>query len=75
VVDDEEDIREILIRQLARLEPDCRAIEAPCGRDALKAIDEADVDVALLDVMMPDLNGLEVLREIRRRFSRAELPW
>ena len=74
VVDDEKEIREILVRQLTRLEPDCRAIEAPCGRDALRSIDETDVDVVLLDVMMPDLGGLEVLKEVRRRFSRAELP-
>ncbi len=44
------------------------------GRRALSLIDDHAFDVVLLDVMMPGLNGLEVLRILRRRHGAAELP-
>jgi two-component system, sensor histidine kinase and response regulator len=38
---------------------------ANCGQDALSALDKFDPDVILLDVMMPDLDGIEVCKRIR----------
>lgn len=37
------------------------------GRDALRAVEEFDPDVVILDIAMPDLNGWDVAREIRRQ--------
>ncbi len=63
VVDDVEDNRDILTRRLVRrgYEVD----EATGGYEALSKIDE-DIrfDLVLLDIMMPDLNGNEVLRRM-----------
>jgi len=36
------------------------------GHDGLRALQEADFDLAILDIMLPDINGLDVLRQIRR---------
>jgi sigma-B regulation protein RsbU (phosphoserine phosphatase) len=44
------------------------------GRHALKLLAEGKVDLVLLDVMMQDLNGLEVLEIVRASYSAAELP-
>ena len=44
------------------------------GNDALRRIEHDPFDVILLDVMMPGMSGLEVLREIRRTQSASELP-
>jgi diguanylate cyclase (GGDEF)-like protein len=72
VVDDVQDNRDILCRRLKRA--GFEAAEAIGGFDALKRLSEEEYDVVLLDVMMPDLNGLEVLKRIRAHRSAAELP-
>ncbi|GGJ44712.1 response regulator transcription factor [Deinococcus roseus] len=42
-----------------------RVLEAPCGQDALQVLRNGEVDLVVLDVMLPDLSGLEVLRKFR----------
>jgi two-component system, NtrC family, response regulator AtoC len=64
VVDDDSLLRKLIADQLARAEFD--AVPAAGGREALALLREADYDVVLLDIMMPDLSGLDALREIRR---------
>ncbi len=44
--------------------------EAGNGKDALKLIQEGDPDVAILDVRMPDMNGIEVLKKVRESGPR-----
>lgn len=65
VVDDEANIRRIVASYL-RAEG-FEVAEAGDGRAALAAFDRAEPDVVILDVMMPGLDGIEVLRELRRR--------
>ncbi len=72
VVDDDLSNRESLSRRLMRRGYDVATAEE--GPQALKLIDERQFDVILLDVMMPGMNGLEVLEQIRRTRSMAELP-
>ena len=64
VVDDEADIRRI-IRNLLESRG-YRVLEAPKGRLAVETIrKEPDIDLILLDIMMPELSGIEASREIR----------
>lgn len=64
VVDDEADIRRI-IRILLESQG-YRVLEAPNGRLAVETIrKEPDIDLILLDIMMPELSGIEASREIR----------
>jgi len=72
VVDDVADNRDILTRRLVRrgFEVD----EAVGGEDALVKIAANSYDVILLDVMMPDLNGNEVLKRIRMVYDKTRLP-
>ena len=44
------------------------------GRQALQLIQKNHFDLVILDVMMPDLNGYDVLKSIRQIRSRIELP-
>ena len=72
IVDDEEMNRDMLSQ---RLELKGYAVTAADdGRQALALIERHAFDLVLLDVMMPDLNGLEVLRLLRQRYAPAELP-
>lgn len=49
-------------------------ITAEGGEQALELVKEGDIDLVLLDIMMPRVSGIEVLREVRREHSIADLP-
>ena len=65
VVDDDADIRAVLRDRLDSLH--YQVFEAQCGRDALAFLEQQNVQMILLDVVMPDMDGLTVLGEIRKR--------
>jgi DNA-binding response OmpR family regulator len=69
VVDDEPIVREVVVRYLAR--EGHQTLEAADGSSARSAIERADPDLVVLDVMLPGTDGLELCRWIR---SRSELP-
>ena len=72
IVDDIADNRAVLSRRFVRR--GFEIIEADCGQEALRLIQEQPFDVVLLDVMMPDMDGMGVLRRIRQTFSASQLP-
>lgn len=51
-----------------------RVTQVSSGSDALARLDEKAFDLVLLDVVMPDMDGFEVCRRIRRRFNPQALP-
>ena len=65
VVDDEANIRRIITSYLRS--DGFEVAEASDGEAALAEFDRSSPDLVLLDVMMPGLDGIEVLRELRRR--------
>ena len=68
VVDDEADIRRII--RILLESRGYHVLEAPNGRLAVETIrKEPDIDLILLDIMMPELSGIEASREIRRLSS------
>jgi CheY-like chemotaxis protein/tRNA A-37 threonylcarbamoyl transferase component Bud32 len=72
VVDDNPYNREILAEQLTARGHQVLQVEG--GAEALAALDEQTFEAVILDVMMPGVDGLTVLRRIRQRFSLTELP-
>ena len=63
IVDDIEDNRRLLSRRFARR--GFKSIEADSGPTALDLIAQHTFDLVLLDIMMPGIDGIEVLRRIR----------
>ncbi len=63
VVDDVEDNREVLARRIQRLGHS--VVEATNGREALEQMRIDAFDLVLLDIMMPEMNGFQVLDHIR----------
>lgn len=72
VVDDSEPNRDALSRRLMRR--GYRVATAADGALALEMVERERFDLVLLDVMMPGLNGLEVLQRLRQTYAQAELP-
>jgi DNA-binding NtrC family response regulator len=65
VVDDEADTRDILRDRLEAL--GYHVLTAESGNECLDTLDRCSVQLVLLDVAMPGMNGLQVLGDIRRR--------
>ncbi|MGA2408991.1 MAG: response regulator [Candidatus Binataceae bacterium] len=72
VVDDDPDTVSILARHLQR--EGFVAIEAVSGAECLRIVREHPVDVILLDLMMPDMDGFEVCRALKEEAHTAEIP-
>lgn len=71
VVDDEPISLKLLEAILA---PEYVVLTALSGQDALKIIDEQDVDMVLLDIMMPGMHGLEVTKRLRADPNHSNIP-
>jgi len=72
VVDDNEMNRDILSRRLTRL--GYVVIVAENGQSALNKLLEHKFDLVLLDIEMPGIDGIAVLKLIRTTYSMSELP-
>jgi two-component system chemotaxis response regulator CheB len=71
VVDDSRIYRRLLVEVVSAFPGAQVAGEAADGVEALAALDRGHVDLVLLDVEMPNMDGLETLREIARRHPRT----
>lgn len=63
IIDDEDDLRNLLIK-LLRLE-EYNIYDAATGSDGLALTKRDDIDVAIVDVKLPDYNGIELLPKIK----------
>ena len=71
LVDDAQDQRETLKTILAGI--DCRLSEAASGAEALEFVLREKPDLTLMDVVMPDMNGFEVLRRLKQDPDNQDL--
>jgi adenylate cyclase len=72
VVDDKEPNRDLLSRRLEHEGHRCAT--AADGRQALEAIAKADFDLILLDILMPVMNGYQVLQYLKSDARLAQIP-
>ncbi len=72
VVDDIELNRSMLSRRLKKKGFEVEMAEG--GKEALEMLDNGAFDLVLLDIMMPDVSGYEVLEEVRKTRTPLELP-
>jgi len=63
IVDDEEIIRDLC----ARILKDYRILQAENGQEALELLDRTTADLILVDIMMPVMNGLDLLQKVKEQ--------
>jgi two-component system chemotaxis response regulator CheY len=65
LIDDDERVRTTLLRMLESLGHEATAVES--GSRGLELFDQGGFDLVITDIVMPDMEGLEVIMELRRR--------
>jgi CheY-like chemotaxis protein len=71
VVDDEDQVRKLI--RLVMEQEGHTVVEASNGKRATQRIQEAEIDLVISDVVMPDMDGLELIREIRRTYQGIKI--
>jgi len=74
IADDEPGILEMHARMVQAQAPDCRVVKAKNGREALSVLERERVDLVLLDLMMPELDGFGVLETMQTHAGMREVP-
>ena len=72
LIDDDEDLREALSEQLIMTE-DFDVFEAANGQDALVKVKEATYDIVILDVGLPDTDGRDLCRVMRKQGVKSPI--
>src|SRR6267142_471280 len=72
IVDDDPDIRRLVSYNLSQA--GFQVATAATGRAALEAVQKQSPDLIILDVMLPDIDGLEVCRTLRQRDHSRRIP-
>ena len=70
VVEDEPRLRELLLRALAGWGFDAQAVRS--GEEALRSADARPPEVVVLDLNLPGIDGLDLLRRLRERWPRVQ---
>jgi CheY-like chemotaxis protein/prolyl-tRNA editing enzyme YbaK/EbsC (Cys-tRNA(Pro) deacylase) len=73
IVEDEADTNRLLCELLQREGLSCRGVEE--GRKALEAAAQTRPAAILLDLMLPDMSGWELVQQLRRQGSLKRIPW
>lgn len=69
LITDDEIMNIKMVKVIMKDEPQYRIIGAGGGKEALDILEKEQVDLILLDVMMPDMDGFETLKEIRAKYD------
>ena len=71
LVDDETEFSETLIKRMKKRNVDITGVRS--GEEALQTLDQGPIDVVILDVRMPGMDGIETLRVLKKRHPLIEV--
>lgn len=74
IAEDNEHNFQALKRVLAEVLPDCEVIHAPGGNAIVQMVAKEKPTLVLMDISMPDMDGIEATTLIRKKHSRKDLP-
>ena len=73
IVEDESDLR-LMTRMILESRPGFQVLEAESGAEALALLDRAEIDLVLLDIRLPDMEGWSILERLTEQGRFPELP-
>ena len=71
VVDDDEQVRRVLKRKLEQCHYD--VCDAANGKEAIKALEAVPFDLVLTDIVMPETDGIETVRYVRKHHPHVKV--
>ncbi|WP_035216050.1 response regulator [Desulfobulbus elongatus] len=71
LVDDESEFKEVMQRHLSRM--GIRLSVSECCLDALELLEAQPIDVVIMDMNMPGMDGIQCLRKVKERWPRTEV--
>ena len=75
LIDDEEEIKALMSNYLIKSHIDAkRIITASDGKEAIFKIKNQDFGLIIVDIIMPRMNGLELIKELRQRKKYRDIP-
>jgi len=73
IVDDSKTTQMLVMNALGRIR-NVRLLTAANGREALDLVAKNDLDLVVTDINMPEMDGIELIREVRKLRDAARLP-
>jgi DNA-binding response OmpR family regulator len=73
IADDSRTTQMLVMRALSHI-PDVEFLSAENGRQALAVLEQSAVDLLVTDVNMPEMDGIALVREVRKTRSKGDLP-
>jgi len=70
VIEDNRDFRELLVDVLQAEFPDMRVVGAPSAERALKEVEKRPPDLVFVDIKLPGMNGLELVKILRKSYRQ-----
>ncbi|HTP00594.1 MAG TPA: response regulator [Anaerolineales bacterium] len=67
IVDDHPDMAAMLARTISQVEPRLQVLSSNGGKEALEQVGDLTVDLLITDLMMPEIDGLELIERLRER--------
>ncbi len=74
VVDDEPFAREVFRKVINEVLPDAEIIEAEDGNEAWQIMSNNQIDLAILDINMPFINGVDLIEKIKMNENLKDIP-
>ncbi|RLG91325.1 hypothetical protein DRO34_04215, partial [Candidatus Bathyarchaeota archaeon] len=73
IVDDEEALTWTMMRALLKQADGYEVLVANSGQKALEILERNPIDVVVSDIRMPDIDGLQLLTEIKKRYPQTKV--
>ncbi len=73
IVDDQQNVLNAMRRDLRGSSLDCDVLTTTRGSEVVTLLSDNDIDLLLTDILMPQMNGIQVLTEVKNKFPQLKI--